>query len=77
MSEKQTHVYASCSAGRRRYLQTMFSGTRKECNAFVEARAKNGQGTHYLSVSSLDRRAATRKFCDGATWDEANCCYLD
>lgn len=74
---KQTHVYAKSTAGRRHYLETLFSGTRAECNAFVKKRNENGQPTHFIEVSSLDRRAATRKFCDGSSWDEANCCYLD
>lgn len=73
----ECHVYAKCTAGRRHYLETLFSGTRKECNQHVKDRAARGAPTHFIEVSSLDRRAATRKFCDGATWDEANCCYLD
>ena len=72
-----SRVYAKCTAGRRHYLQTLFSGTRAECNAFVNQRAANGQPTHFLTVSSLERTAATQKFCDGARFDPVAVCYYD
>lgn len=72
-----SHVYAKCTAGRRHYLQTMHTGTRAECNDFVKRRAANGQPTHFLVVSSLDRTAATKKFCDGARFDPVEVCYFD
>lgn len=72
-----SHVYAKCTAGRRHYLQNIFSGTRAECNAFVKQRALQGQPTHFLAVSSLDRTAATKKFCDGARFDPVEVCYFD
>ena len=72
-----SRVYAKCTAGRRHYLQILFSGTRAECNDFVKQRAANGQPTHFLAVSSLDRTAATKKFCDGARFDPVEVCYFD
>ena len=72
-----SHVYAKCTAGRRHYLHTMYTGTRAECNDFVEQRDINGLPTHFLVVSSLDRIAATKKFCDGARFDPVEICYFD
>ena len=43
-----SYVYAKCTAGRRHYLQNIFSGTRAECNAFVKRRALQGLPTHFL-----------------------------
>lgn len=77
MAQSTAHVYASCTANRRHYLEVMHSGTRQECNKFVKERAKRGAPTHFLTVSSLGLRDATRKICDGARWDEVNCCYVD
>lgn len=72
-----SHVYAKCTAGRRHYLQTLFSGTRAECNAFVKRRDTQGLPTHFLEVSSLERTPATKKFCDGARFDPVEVCYFD
>lgn len=72
-----SYVYAKCTAGRRHYLQNIFSGTRAECNDFVKQRAAQGLPTHFLVVSSLDRTAATKKFCDGARFDPVEVCYFD
>ena len=72
-----SHVYAKCTAGRRHYLQTLFSGTRAECNAFVKRRDMQGLPTHFLVVSSLERTPATKKFCDGARFDPVEVCYFD
>lgn len=71
------NVYAKSTAGRRHYLQTLFSGTRAECNDFVKQRATNGQPTHFLEVSSLERTVATKKFCDGARFDPGEVCYFE
>lgn len=71
------HVYAKCTAGRKHYLETLHTGSRKECNDFVDQRRRNGAPTHFLEVSSLGHEAATKKFCDGATYDPVNVCYYD
>lgn len=72
-----SHVYAKCTAGRRHYLQTLFSGTRAECNDFVNQRVAQGLPTHFLVVSALERTPATKKFCDGARFDPVEVCYFD
>lgn len=71
------YVYARCNSGRRRYLEVLFTGTRKECNEHVAQRARNGQPTQFIEVSSLGMLEATRKFCDGARFDPVTCCYYD
>lgn len=72
------HVYAKCWSGRRRYLQVLHTArTRSQAQEWVNRRAREGGATHYLIVSSLDQSAATRRYMDGATWDELACCWID
>lgn len=64
----ECHVYARCSGSPTKYpatdgqhLTTEFSGTRHECDKFVETRRRNNRPTHFLFISSLDIDAATRR----------------
>lgn len=74
---RDCHVYARCKAGRKSYLQKLFTGTRPECKGFVQQRVAAGQPTHFLEVSSLETDAATRKFCDGTSYDPVTCTWTD
>jgi len=74
---KNVTVYSKCRAGRRNFLQVEFRGTRSECKRFIAGRARQGFSTHFLFVSSMDRRKATRWYCDGLSWDELGCCWID
>lgn len=63
-----TKVYADSLGSRTRYpetdghyLQTMFEGTRAECEAYVKKRTRNNQPTHFLTLSTLDHDAATKR----------------
>ena len=44
------------------YLQTVFTGTRAQCHAYVRRLAKHGRPTHFLTVSALDLYSASKKF---------------
>ena len=73
-----TYVYSMCSSGRKRYLEQEHAAeSRAEANAWIRERSRMGRPTHFMIVSSLDHRAATKRHCDGAQWDEAGCCYID
>lgn len=77
MSGPEVHVYAKCWSGRRNYLQKLYTGTRSQCKTFVKSRAMQGLPTHFIEVSSLELLPATKKLCDGARFDEFECCYYD
>lgn len=70
-------IYARCTSGRAHYLEQVYQGTRSECRSTLSRMARSGRPTHFLIISSLPKRDATRRHCDGARWDEARCAYID
>ena len=58
----QYTVYAKCSVGLRPYLQSMFRGSRRQCQNFIRGRVRAGLPTHFLFISSCSIERATQLY---------------